>query len=142
MGNYDDREYEIGKGKPPKHSQFKKGQTGNEKGPPRKRRDSSRQNVTRRVQTELVTTVSVTIEGQMTKMTKSEAMIRKAANDAFTGTPTHTLKVMNLFANLGVFYPDPKDMAASFEPRLEFLEGLTEATKDYEAPRYEPQTGP
>lgn len=33
--------YEVGRGKPPKHTQFKKGQTGNSKGRPKKSRNFS-----------------------------------------------------------------------------------------------------
>lgn len=140
MGKHDDRPYEVGKCKPPKHSQFQPETSGNPKGRPKKRRDSSRQSLSQRVQTELATIVPVKVDGKMMKMSKSEAMIRKAANDALTGTPAHTLKVMSLFANLGVFNPDPKDMAPSPEARLKFLEGLAKATKDFEVPKYKPKS--
>jgi hypothetical protein len=38
MGQYDNRDYPIGKGKPPAEHQFKKGRSGNPRGPRHKKK--------------------------------------------------------------------------------------------------------
>lgn len=75
-------EYSIGYGKPPKHSQFKKGQSGNPNGRPRKSR-----NLRTLIQEELETPVILQENGQQIKTTKAAAMSKRIVNKALSGDP-------------------------------------------------------
>jgi hypothetical protein len=86
-----DRDYEIGYGKPPKETQFKKGQSGN------------RKNRTRRVKTHgkllsqvLDEKVSVTENGHQRKIPKIEAMVKQVVNRAAQGDRKSTQAVFRI----------------------------------------------
>jgi len=70
-------EYEVGYGKPPKHSQFKKGTSGN----PRGRRKGSKNFVTIMYE-ELTRPVPVVENNKRTKIPKIRAAFRQAVNKA------------------------------------------------------------
>ena len=77
-----DADYEVGYGKPPKATQFKKGQSGNKKGRPKKSR-----NFKTLLREELDTLITVR-EGNIEKrMTKREAMTKRIVQDAVNGDP-------------------------------------------------------
>ena len=61
-------EYKVGRGKPPLHTRFKKGQSGNPRGPRRK-------DLPALLVAALEEPVFVTVEGQRRKITKREAVI-------------------------------------------------------------------
>lgn len=77
-----DDEYAVGYGKPPKHSQFKKGQSGNPKGRPKKSR-----NLRTLIQEELETMVILQENGKQIKTTKAAAMSKRIVNKALSGDP-------------------------------------------------------
>ena len=73
-------EYEIGYGKPPKHSQFKPGQSGNKKGRPKGSKDTL--NMAKKILNEKI---EVTDRGKKKKKTKQEIILTQLANDAAKG---------------------------------------------------------
>jgi hypothetical protein len=75
-----DRDYEVGYGKPPKHTRFKKGRSGNPKG--RKRRVKTLGKLLTEVLDEKVT---VTENGRKRKIPKIDAMFTQVANRAVQG---------------------------------------------------------
>lgn len=75
-------EYSVGYGKPPKHSQFKKGQSGNPNGRPKKSR-----NLRTLIQEELETPVILQENGRQIKTTKAAAMSKRIVNKALSGDP-------------------------------------------------------
>ena len=81
-----ERSYEIGKGKPPRHSQFKKGQgSANPRGRPRK---TSPEEQARRVLKKLVEEVVTIREGKRTmKVTAFEAYARRLRAQALIPNP-------------------------------------------------------
>ena len=75
-----EREYTIGKGKPPQHTRFKKGQSGNPMG----RRKESK-NLATLLGKALNERVNVTENGKRRTMSKREAMLKQLANKAASG---------------------------------------------------------
>lgn len=75
-----DGNYEVGYGRPPKHSRFKPGQSGNAKGRPRKSKE-----LHKLIQAELDTTIPVQEAGREKRITKREAIIKQLVNRAIKG---------------------------------------------------------
>jgi hypothetical protein len=74
--------YEVGFGKPPERSRFKKGRSGNPKGRPRKKPDlySELTKVLREK-------ITITIDGQQEKVTVQHALLRRLRDQALRGEP-------------------------------------------------------
>ena len=75
-----DRDYEVGYGKPPKHTQFKPGQSGNPRGRPRRTK-----NIERLIQAELDKVITVTEGGRTKHATKRELIVTQLINRAIKG---------------------------------------------------------
>lgn len=75
-----DGNYEVGYGRPPKHTQFKPGQSGNAKGRPRKSKE-----LHKLIQAELDTTIPVNEAGREKRITKREALVKQLVNLAIKG---------------------------------------------------------
>ncbi len=75
-------EYEVGFGKPPRETRFKKGQTGNPKGRPRGSKDRTFQEI---VERELNSKITVKIGARQQKITISEAMTKAQIQQALKG---------------------------------------------------------
>ena len=69
------RDYEVGRGKPPVHSRFKKGQSGNPRGPRPK-------NLPALLVDALNEKVTVTIDGERREITKREAVATQLVNES------------------------------------------------------------
>src|SRR5262249_6325242 len=88
-----DRDYEVGRGKPPRHTRFKKGQSGNPKGRPR---GSENRNA---ILTKLLNErVVVTVNGRRKTITKKRAFLTQAVNRAMAGEFRYTQLVLELCA--------------------------------------------
>ena len=75
-----DDEYEVGYGRPPKHTRFKPGQSGNPRGRPKKSK-----NVDALLERELDEVVTLQEGGQPIRITKREAIIKQFVNLAIKG---------------------------------------------------------
>lgn len=87
-----DDDYDVGYGKPPTKTRFKKGQSGNPNGRPKKTKDL--ETLAGKMLSELV---SVTIDGERRQVTVAEATIMKIRNDILTGSSlerTRSLKTL------------------------------------------------
>ena len=85
MSKPGDGDYTVGYGNPPKHTQFKKGQSGNPSGRRKRDRTVLDANPVRAV---LLEEVVVTIKGKKKKLSTVEVMARKLAGMAANGDKT------------------------------------------------------
>lgn len=88
-------DYEVGYGKPPKHAQFKKGQSGNPSGKAKK--EASWQATLEKI---LNTKMSVTKNGQQVQMNKLEAALEMLVQKAMQGSHQH-LKLLMQITEIG-----------------------------------------
>lgn len=105
-----DREYDVGYRRPPKATQFKKGESGNPKGRPKGSRGLEKV-----VMEELKAKITVNENGQSKRVRKVEAIAKQMVNKAITGDP----KAISLV--IGVSNRHDDKLAAKDVPILETL---------------------
>jgi hypothetical protein len=105
-------DYEIGFGRPPKATQFKKGISGNKKGRPK-----GAKNIATLFHQEMYQRVLISENGQRRTITKIEAALKQLTNKAATGDPKAIHAIINIARELGdLRLPDP--MQEPQVPRL------------------------
>jgi hypothetical protein len=116
MGKYDDKPYEVGKGKPPKKTRWKAGQSGNPKGPRRRARLPDL--TLRQILAEIVNEpVAVTIGGRESKIPKKYAILLGIVHDGLNGTAHQRMKAFEAINKLGVFDLLPSDQGLNQKER-------------------------
>ncbi|MFN9498079.1 MAG: DUF5681 domain-containing protein [Sphingomonadales bacterium] len=85
-------DYEVGYGKPPAHTRFRKGQSGNPSGKPK--RVLSEDEILLR---ELASKVPVTEGGKQRRMSKLEVMLKQQVNLAMKGDPKAVRHVIDAY---------------------------------------------
>lgn len=106
----DQHEHEIGYKKPPVHSRWKPGQSGNPKGRPRKTKDFEKL-----LDIELGRTLRITEGGQQVTLTKRELILKTLVNDALKGDPRALKMLLPFIAKQQIiegFEPDAADRDA------------------------------
>jgi len=91
MSTRDDDDYDVGYKKPPKKTQFKKGQSGNSKGRPKGSR-----NIATLLEEALFRKVTIKDERGSRKVTFVEALVHKMSVDALKGDPRAATKIIEL----------------------------------------------
>ena len=89
--NQNDRDYEIGYGKPPEANRFKKGKSGNPKGRP-----NASKNVGTMLEETFFRKISITEKGVLREVTMLEAIFRQVANGAVKGEMRHVDRFLKL----------------------------------------------
>ncbi len=90
---------DVGYGKPPKKTQFKKGQSGNPKGrPPVKHFHAV-------LEETINQRVSVTMGGEQVLMTKKEAMLHQLINDSMKGKSSATKLLIYILRHMNNIWP-------------------------------------
>ena len=115
------RDYVVGYRKPPRHTRFKRGQSGNPKGRPPGRKDL--QTVLSEALQEPVTVVLD--DGRRKKITKLEAAITQLANRAASGDLKATQQLLTLHREIeGRSAPDTNDPAKITEADQQIIERI------------------
>jgi len=89
--DFDARDYEVGYGKPPKHTRFKKGQSGNPKGRPK-----GEKNFATIIDDVLGATIVITENGQQRTASKAEAMVMSLTAKAIKGNARAAQTIIKL----------------------------------------------
>ena len=113
--------YEVGYGRPPKKHQFRKGESGNRKGRPKKSRS-----IQSLIEFELNLPVKVKEGGLELRLTKRQAMVKRHVNAALNGNIKaieHLIKFCNDHGIADPFQITPDD-AAAVEAALRRRRGL------------------
>ena len=95
-----DRDYDVGYGRPPKHTQFKKGQSGNPKG----RRKGAR-GLKTDLRAELNERIAITENGKTVRLTKQQLMVKQLAAKAIKGD----VRAISKLADLAITLLGPDD---------------------------------
>ena len=119
--------YTVGYRRPPVEHQFKKGQSGNPGGRPRKMKVTGFPDLLR---AELAKTVRLKINGVEKVMTNAEAAAARLANDLLTAPPRERLKLVQELEKLGVFAVPPEATISTPETRRAFLAELAKKVSD------------
>jgi len=103
--------YDVGYGKPPTHSRFKPGCSGNMRGRPKGRR-----NLVTELEDALAQKVTVTENGRTRKLSKREIMVMTAVNKAVKGDPKAFNTVIALMDRLGLSVAAPEEPRGDLTP--------------------------
>jgi hypothetical protein len=95
MSTYDDPGYEVGYGKPPQSTQFKKGKSGNPKGRPK-----ASKNVGTMLEEIFYRKIPITENGNRREVPMLEAIFRQLANGAAKGEMRSVDRVLKLLPTL------------------------------------------
>lgn len=90
MAEDDDPKNRVGYKQPPRHAQFKRGQSGNPKGRPK-----GTKNFATVLEKELRARVLINENGKRKKITKREAIAKQTVNKAASGDPRATSLIFN-----------------------------------------------
>lgn len=91
----DDRDYDVGYSRPPKHTQFKKGQSGNPKG-----RKKGARGLKTDLRAELSARIEISENGKTVKLTKQQLMVKQLAAKAIKGDVRAISKLADLVITL------------------------------------------
>lgn len=94
--NSKSKDYEVGFGKPPRHSQFQPGRSGNPRGRPR-----GRLNLATILQNTLDKKVSINEGGKPKIVSKRELMFVNAVNNAIKGDARSLMTLISIMARVG-----------------------------------------
>ena len=90
-----DREFEVGYGRPPKHTRFKKGQSGNPKG-----RKKGARGFKTDLKAEMNARVEITENGNKVKLTKQQLLVKQLVAKALKGDVRALSKLTDLVITL------------------------------------------
>ena len=127
MGKYDDRPYEVGKGKPPKHSRWRKGQSGNPRGPRRERKEveQSMREMLADLANQLVPVKKA--DGQVIMLPKKKAILLGLVHDALSGTPRQRRDAVALLREERFFKLKPADRPQDAKQRQQAIDNFLDA---------------
>jgi hypothetical protein len=97
-----ERSYSVGYGKPPKHTRFKPGQSGNPRG-----KVKGRKNLATELEEELSERVVVTENGRKKTLSKQTLILKRMVTDAAQGNGKARDQLLKLIGVIEQATPDP-----------------------------------
>jgi Family of unknown function (DUF5681) len=110
------RDYEVGYGKPPLHTRFQKGKSGNPKGRPR-----GKKNMSTLLSTALNASIVVVANGRRKKITKREAIVTQLVNKSAAADLKATQIVLAMLRELEAQHDSSPDAAVFTEADHEII---------------------
>jgi hypothetical protein len=110
------RDYAVGYGKPPVHTRFQKGKSGNPKGRPRGMR-----NMSTLLSTALNASIVVVANGRRKKITKREAIVTQLVNKSAAADLKATQIVLAMLRDLECQADDPGETTVFAEADQEII---------------------
>lgn len=110
-------DYSVGYGKPPKHSQFKPGQSGNPKG-----KAKGRKNLATELLEELSERVVVTENGRQKKLSKQTIILKRMVTDAAQGDAKARDQLLKLIGIVEQAHADTGEEAPQTSEDAKILE--------------------
>ena len=98
----------VGYGKPPRHSRFRKGQSGNPKGRPK-----GAKSLSAALSRELSTRMTVKENGKPRKVSKLEALAKRLVTDALNGNPRALAELLKQLNAMPESETSPAEQPAS-----------------------------
>jgi hypothetical protein len=112
-----ERTYSVGYGKPPRHTRFKPGQSGNPRG-----RVKGRKNLATELLEELSERVIVTENGRQKKLSKQTVILKRMVTDAAQGDANARDQLLKLIGVIEQATPDTTDKAPQSSEDAKILE--------------------
>jgi hypothetical protein len=113
------RDYVVGYGKPPVHSRFQKGRSGNPKGRPR-----GRKNMSTLLSAALDASIIVVENGRRKKITKREAIVTQLVNKSASADLKATQIVLAMLQDVEARAEGSGDPAALTDADLEIIQRI------------------
>ena len=110
------RDYAVGYGKPPVHTRFQKGKSGNPKGRPR-----GMKNMSTLLSTALNASIGVVANGRRKKITKREAIVTQLVNKSAAADLKATQIVLAMLRDLECQADDPGEATVFTEADQEII---------------------
>jgi len=101
------KHYGVGRGRPPKHTQFQKGESGNPKGRPKGAR-----NLRKVLEECLLAPMPMAVNGKQVRMTTAEVLIKKMITEMGKGNMPAARILMELMLHVDARTPAPANDAA------------------------------
>ena len=95
MSTHDEFDYEVGYGKPPEATQFRKGRSGNPKGRPKEAKGFNAS-----LKREMESLITVREGDRQIRISKAEAMAKRLAASALKGDPKILMALLKLDAEI------------------------------------------
>ena len=119
------RDYVVGYGKPPLHTRFQKGRSGNPKGRPR-----GKKNMSTLLSAALDAAIIVVENGRRKKISKREAIIIQLVNKSASADLKATQIVLAMLQDVGARADDSSASAAFTEADQEIIQRIQERLRN------------
>jgi hypothetical protein len=123
-------DYEVGYGKPPKHTRFKEGHSGNSRGRPR-----GTKNLKTDLMEELSERISVSEGGKPKKLSKQRALVKSLTAKAIKGDARAISILVNLMVRVLALVEEEREVDLISEDDMAILENFIARQRGQASPK-------